>query len=70
VADTEEDLRATSESIQDDADRLKRLEEQKASLAADDPQLADLSREIERLAHTVAEKTTVERVLSEELHGA
>lgn len=70
MADTEEDLRATSESIEDDAVQLKRLEEQKATLDADDPRLADLSREIERLAHAVAEKTTVERVLSEELQGA
>lgn len=65
----EEDLRATAEAIQDDAVRLKELEEEKAGLEIDDPRVNDLSREIERLARGLAEKTTVERVLAEELES-
>jgi len=70
VPNAEEDLRATSDSIQDDAARLKDLEDEKAGLDADDPRVPDLSREIERLGHALAEKTTVERVLADELQGA
>ncbi|HET9346454.1 MAG TPA: hypothetical protein VFO05_12215 [Candidatus Limnocylindrales bacterium] len=69
MQDAEEDLRATSESIQDDADRLKALEEEKADVEAGDPRLSTLSDEAERLAHSIAAKTTVERVLSDELKG-
>jgi hypothetical protein len=69
VSDGEDDLRATSESILDDATRLKALEEQKAGLPADDPRVAELSREIEELARQLAEKATVERVLTDELQG-
>jgi hypothetical protein len=69
VPDAEEDLRATSESIHDDAERLEALEEEKAGVAADDPRLSALSREAERLAHSIAAKTTVERALSDELQG-
>jgi hypothetical protein len=69
VPDAEEDLRATSESIGDDAARLKALEEEKATLDADDPRLPALSREAEHLAQGMAAKTTVERVLTDELQG-
>jgi len=69
VPDPEEDLRATSESIADDAARLKALEEQKGALDAADPRLPHLSREAEDLAHDMAAKTTVERVLSDELQS-
>jgi hypothetical protein len=65
--DDEEDLRATSDSIADDAARLKALEEQKSRLEADDPRQPGLSREAEDIAHDAAAKTTVERVLSDEL---
>ena len=69
MPDTEEDLRATSESIGDDAARLKALEEEKAALDAHEPRLTQLSREAEQLAQGMATKTTVERVLSDELQG-
>jgi hypothetical protein len=67
VPDAEEDLRATSESIQDDAVRLKELEQEKTALPLNDPRVAELSREIEALARSLADKATVERKLSDEL---
>ena len=69
MPDADEDLRATSESIQDDAGRLEALEEEKAGVATDDPRLSTLSREAERLAHNIAAKATVERALTDELQG-
>ena len=69
MPDAEEDLRATSESIGDDAARLKALEEQKAALDAQDPRVPELSREAEQIAEGMAAKTTVERALTDELQG-
>jgi hypothetical protein len=65
----DEDLRATSEAIADDAARLKALEEQKSRLEADDPRLSGLSRQAEDVAHDMAAKATVERALSDELQS-
>jgi hypothetical protein len=70
MQDPEEDLRATSESIQDDADQLKRLEARKTSLDPTDPLVLDLSRQIESLVQRIAEKARAERDLSEEIQGA
>jgi hypothetical protein len=70
MQDPEEDLRATSESIRDDAEQLKRLEAQKSSLDAADPLVLDLSRQIEALVHRIADKARAERDLSEEIQGA
>ena len=69
MPDADEDLRATSESIQDDAGRLEAIEEEKAGVETDDPRLATLSREAERLAHGIAAKATVERALADEIQG-
>ena len=67
MADARDDLRATSEAIQDDAEQLADLEARKRSLDPTDPAVAELSRLIERLAESVASKATAERELSEEL---
>lgn len=70
MQDPAEDLRATSESIRDDADQLKRLEAQKTSLDPADPLVLDLSRQIEALVYRIAEKARAERDLTEEIQGA
>ena len=66
----EEDLRATAEAILDDADQLKRLEARKVALDPADPLVLDLSRQIEALVGTIADKARAERELSEDLQGA
>lgn len=70
MPDAEEDLRATAEAIQDDAEQLKQLEARKIALDPDDPLVLDLSRQIEALVAKIADKARAERELSEELQGA
>ena len=62
-AELESDLRSTAESIVLDADRLRSIEEEKATLPIDDPRLADLSREAERIARRLVPKTAAESQL-------
>jgi hypothetical protein len=69
MRDAESDLRATSESIQDDAAQLKELEAQKRALDPADPRVAELSRRIEALAGTLSDKAQAETELSEEIQG-
>ena len=40
MSETEDDLRAVAESLAADAERLKTVEETKAALSIDDPELA------------------------------
>ena len=61
-----DDLRATSEAITADAERLLRIEKRKRELAVGDPGLVALSHEAERLAHDLVPKTAAVRVVSEE----
>jgi hypothetical protein len=67
VADELQDLRATADDLADDARRLQAIEERKASLAADDPQLVRLSEEAERLTKRMASKAVAQRELAEEV---
>jgi hypothetical protein len=67
MPDAEDDLRSTSETIEDDAERLATMEGQKRRLQPDDPRVVDLSREIEALVNDMATKATAERELSEEI---
>jgi hypothetical protein len=69
VSDAEDDLRATSDAVQDDAARLKAIEDTKAAMDPRDPRVVALSLEAEQLARRLAETTTVERALSEEVRG-
>ncbi|MEO7664232.1 MAG: hypothetical protein ABIV26_03835 [Candidatus Limnocylindrales bacterium] len=59
----EEDLRATAESIESDADRLASIEDEKKRLGLADPRLAELSREAETIARRLVPKTVAERAL-------
>jgi hypothetical protein len=67
MADQLDDLRATSEALEADAERLAELEERKQRLDLTEPAMAELSREIEILVHRMADKATAERELAEEV---
>lgn len=60
MADVEDDLRATGETIAADAQRLADVEREKATLEVDDPRMADLSAEVERLAQRIVPLTEAE----------
>jgi hypothetical protein len=69
MADPLDDLRATSEALEADAERLAELEERKQRLDLTEPAMAELSREIETLVHRMADKATAERELAEEIQA-
>jgi hypothetical protein len=60
----EEDLRATAQAIEADADRLAAIEDEKKTLDADDPRLLDLSTEAEMIAKRLVPNTVAERALA------
>ena len=62
----EQDLRATAQSIESDADRLAAIEDEKKTLGSADPRLLDLSREAEQIAKRLVPKTVAERALAAE----
>jgi hypothetical protein len=59
----EEDIRATAQSIEADADRLAAIEDEKKGLESDDPRLLELSREAELISKRLVPKTVAERAL-------
>ena len=61
----QDDLDATSESLESDAQRVASIEAEKQGLKRGDPRVASLSREAERLAGDIENKSRVERDLSE-----
>jgi hypothetical protein len=69
MADDEqrEDLAATSESLQGDAERLVEIETEKRTLDGADPRVDDLSIEAERIALGIQHKSRVERDLADGL---
>jgi len=70
MQDPEADLRSTSESIQDDAEQLKALEEQKSALDPSDPLVVELSHQVEALLRRISTEARAETELSEEIQGA
>jgi hypothetical protein len=66
VTDTGDDLRATSEDVVADAERLRRIEERKQALPSDDPELLELSDEAERIARGLVPKTVAQKELATE----
>ena len=70
MSEAENDLRATSDAIQADAERVAELETRKRSLDPADPEVDRLSREIEDLAQRLSHKATAERELSDEIKEA
>jgi hypothetical protein len=66
LTDTGDDLRATSEAITADVDRLRAIEERKQELPEGDPELVELSIEAEKVAREIVPKTVAERELATE----
>jgi hypothetical protein len=64
-SDDESDLRATSESIADDAARLAAIEAKKATLSIDDPRLVGLSTEAEEVVRDIVPKVAAESAIVE-----
>lgn len=62
-----DDLAATSESLEDDAERLVGIEQEKQALDGADPRVDALSLEAERLAAGIQKKSRVERELAGDL---
>ena len=60
MADEDDDLKATVETITAEAEHLTDVEREKATLEADDPRMADLSAEAERLAQRLVPLTAAE----------
>lgn len=69
MTELEDDLRATSENVAADAERLQAIEQEKSKLAVDDARLVELSAEAERLAKRLVPKTQAEREIVEEVQG-
>ena len=69
MPDARDDLRATSDSILSDTDRLARLEAQKQRLDPADPEVLALSVEIEELSVRLQRKAVAERELAEEIQA-
>jgi hypothetical protein len=67
--DLEEDVRATAQSIEADADRLAAIEDEKKTLLSADPRLLELSREAELISKRLVPKTVAERALVVEQQG-
>jgi hypothetical protein len=67
MPDQQDDLRATAQSVGEAARKLSGLEQRKLALDPTDPEVARISRDAERLGEDIAVKTTVERILSQEV---
>ena len=57
----EDQLRATTDDIKSDADELRSLEEQKASLEPNDPRQDVLAQRVVELAHDLVPKAAAQR---------
>jgi hypothetical protein len=67
AAETRDDIRAITKSIQDDTERLRAIEAKKAQLDPSDARTTALAKEAEQLARNLAQKATAERALTEEI---
>lgn len=67
MGDPKEDLRATSESIQEDARRVDELEKEKTSLDPEDPQVQVISKKVESVIGAMQDKAVAETALSDEI---
>jgi len=66
-AQLREDFAATSESVQDDAERLVAIENEKQGLDPADPRVDTLSIEAELLAGRIQRESRIERELANEI---
>ena len=64
---TEQDLKATADSIRTDLSRLAAIEDEKGTLDGNDPAVDRLSEEAVALADRIGRETRAERQLGKEL---
>ncbi len=69
MGELEDDVRATAQSIEADADRLAAIEDEKKTLGLADPRLLQLSREAELISKRLVPMTVAERALVVEKQG-
>lgn len=67
MSDAESDLKATRDDLIADARRLEEIEQEKATLGANDPRLMELSREGEQLTQQMALKARVETQVAQQV---
>jgi type II secretory pathway component PulJ len=70
MSEVEEDLKSLAETLSAEAERLRRLQREMATLEADDPRLPALAEKTEALAHRLSTMTVVESELSAEVADA
>jgi hypothetical protein len=70
VSETEDDLRAVAESLAADAERLRKVEETKAALPIDDPDLAELTKESAQIIDEISTKGAHQDALVEEARSS
>ena len=63
MSEIEDDIKATAVAIKQDAETISDIEDEKITLDADDPRVADLSVEAEAVATRLLEEAQVEREL-------
>lgn len=61
----QDDLKATTDSIRGDAERLAQLEKAKSELDPSDPRVDELSRDVEKLIAEISDKGKAERELAD-----
>jgi hypothetical protein len=66
MSDLDDDIKATSEDLTADAERLQAIEAEKATLPPDDPRLAELAVEAEAIARRMGPKATAEREMTDQ----
>ena len=67
MSDPAQDLRATAESIRQDAATVDDLEREKATLKPGDPMIESLSRQVENVIDRMQVKAAAETELAEEI---
>jgi hypothetical protein len=64
MSELQDDFRATAENIAQDAQDIKRIEDEKAELDQADPRVDQLSAQVEEIAEQLYQKTKAERDLA------
>ena len=66
MSDLHDDIKALSDDLIADAERLQAIESEKAALAPDDPRLTELAAEAEAIARRMGPKATAEREMTDQ----
>ncbi len=65
MSELHEDFRATAESIAQDAQEIKEIEDEKVELDPADPRAAKLSSQVKEIAEQLHQKTLAEHELAD-----